>query len=97
MQQMPGRNAYLDGLLAVSHISAPRQRSLPPSAVASWVAFVRVRSPRGPAKRARTPMQRPRALNDRGMPTARGSEWFAPSVRDVLNLRESEGPRHPAG
>ena len=24
------------------------------------------------------------ALNDRGMPTARGSRWFAASVRDVL-------------
>jgi hypothetical protein len=26
----------------------------------------------------------PSALNDRGIPTARGSKWFAASVRDVL-------------
>jgi hypothetical protein len=25
-----------------------------------------------------------RALNDRGIPTARGGRWFAASVRDVL-------------
>jgi Recombinase len=25
-----------------------------------------------------------RALNDRGIPTARGRKWFAASVRDVL-------------